>query len=242
MTVEPEMLMAYLDGELDARGRAEVEQALASDPELRAELELQRALRARLRSHYGPVASEAVPERLKAMLGAPAPQPKEEERIASLSEVRRRRPSLPLWGGLTAVAASFALGLVAGPRLLPGTNGPVGIEDGTLVAEGALAQALETQLASAPAPDASVRIGITFADQAGRACRTFEAQAFAGLACRTERGWAMAATAAVPDRPSGPYRQASSPVVMAAAQEMMAGTPLDAEAERAARDAGWKMD
>jgi hypothetical protein len=32
----------------------------------------------------------------------------------------------------------------------------------------------------------------------------------------------------------------SSDLILAAAQEMMAGDPLDATAERVARDAGWK--
>lgn len=240
MTVEPDKLMAYLDGELDADERTEVEHALASDRQLRAELEAQRALRARLKAHYGPVASEEVPEHLKAMLGAQPPG--DEKAIASLSEARSRRRSLPLWSGLAAAAATFVLGLVAGPQLLPGNGAPVRLENGTLVAQGPLASALDTQLASAQAPDAPVRIGITFADTEGRACRTFETEGFAGLACRAGSGWAMVTTTATPDRPGGPYRQASSPVVMTAAQDMMAGSPLDARAERVARDAGWTMD
>ena len=46
-------------------------------------------------------------------------------------------------------------------------------------------------------------------------------------------------TAPSGDGGASQYRQAGSSVVLQAAQEMMAGAPLDAEAERTAMQAGW---
>jgi len=48
MTIEPEMLMAYADGELDPLNAKRVERAIASDPALAREVERHRALRRRI--------------------------------------------------------------------------------------------------------------------------------------------------------------------------------------------------
>jgi len=230
MAVDNETLAALLDGELDAVARARVEQAIAADPTLRDRLEAQRRLRERLAAHYGPVAEERVPERLRELL---------EPKVVDLEAARARR-SPPLWRSVAALAATLLLGLILG-RAMP--DGPVAIEDGAMLARGDLADALETQLASAQAAGAATRIGVSFAGADGRYCRTFERGALSGLACRGEEGWRLAMTAAGAAPSGGEYRQAGSggAAVLAAAQEMMAGAPLDAEAERRARDAGWRI-
>src|SRR3546814_15960075 len=61
-------------------------------------------------------------------------------------------------------------------------GGPIGVEEGALVAQGGLAEPLDTQLASAQAPAAATRIGVSFADRQGRFCRSFDSAALAGLA------------------------------------------------------------
>lgn len=236
MRIDEEKLMAFADGELQGRDREAVECALAEDPRLRETLEEQRRLRRTLNDHYGPVAGEEVPERLLAMLGA-APA----ENVASLSGARERRrlfqrPALRNFG---AIAATLAVGMLAG-QLIPRGNDAVGVENGVMVARGSLATALETQLASAQAADAATRIGVTFADRQGRACRTFDSQIASGLACRDGGNWAIVMTAAH-QRQTTQYRQAGSSPILQAAQEMMAGEPLDAAGERAAMRAGWKM-
>lgn len=239
MHIDEDMLTAFADGELDGEARAAVERALAADPVLRAQLEAQKRLRATLSAHYRPVASEEVPERLLAMLGA-APAGDE---VASLSAARERRraPTRWSWGNYGAIAATLAVGIIAG-QLIP-SSGPVGTESGMLVAQGGLANALETQLASAQPVDAATRIGVSFADGEGRLCRTFDGASLSGLACRGEDKWMLVMTTA----PTGAtastvYRQAGSSPVLETAQELMAGAPLDAAQERAARDAGWRMD
>ena len=66
--IDEAMLIALVDGELDEVNRRRVERAVADDPALAARLEAHQRLRARLSSHYAPVAQEPVPERLRALL------------------------------------------------------------------------------------------------------------------------------------------------------------------------------
>ncbi|HYD12283.1 MAG TPA: anti-sigma factor [Allosphingosinicella sp.] len=234
MAIDDDMLMAFVDGELDDIGRARVERAVAQDPALRRRLEEQQRLRDRLSAHYGPIAEEEVPERFRSMLETnvlpfPAAPP---------------RPARPLWQTLTALAATLVLGLLVGRTLLAPAPaaGPFAVEGGAMVARGDLAEALETQLASAQAQGAATRIGVTFVHNDGRTCRTFDSQAAAGIACRTGADWQVLMTAAGSGPQRSDYRQAGSEnlLVQQAAQEMMAGEPHDDAAERRARDSGWR--
>jgi hypothetical protein len=230
IATDDETLMAFLDGELDEVRRARIERALAEDPTLRDRLEVQRLLRERLAAHYAPVVEEEVPERFRRML---------ESQVVDLSAARARR-ARPLWQSFAALAATLLLGLLFGRGLAP--SSPVVLENGAMVARGELAQALDTQLASAPPAGARTRIGVTFARADGSLCRTFERAELAGLACREDSDWRLAATAAGAGESRSEYRQAGSGSarMLEAAQELMAGEPLDAEAERRARDSGWQ--
>lgn len=236
--IDDEILITFADGELEPEHRRAVELALASDPGLRERLEAQRRLRARIAAHYAPVAEEAVPERFAALLsggGAAAGE------VVSLAEARRKR-ARPLWQNLTALAATLVLGLFAGSLVPRSGSGPVAVEDGALIARGGLAQALETQLASEQERNAETRIGVTFAAADGRICRTFDAQALSGLACRGGADWRIVTASGAAGENAGQFRQASSGdrLVLEAAQDMMAGEPFDAAAERRAREAGWR--
>ena len=241
--IDDDKLMAFADGELGPAEREEVERALADRSDLRARVEEQRRLRQTLREHYGPVASEEVPEGLLAMLGGSSSGSIDGDNVASLASVRPRRRSRSLtWvGSAAAAAAAFAIGLFAGPVLLNQEQAPIATQDGMLVAQGELRQALETQLASTQPPGATHRIGLTFSDEQGDYCRTFESVDVAGLACREGGNWAVVvAESGTGTEVSPEYRQAGSSTIMAAAQSRMAGAPLDASAERAVVESGWK--
>lgn len=225
--IDDEMLMAFADGELDSIDSARVEEAVAANPALRARLEAQQRLRARLAAHYAPIAEEEVPEQLRAML---------EGNVVALPSPRAR----PLWQTFAALAATLLLGLAIGRGIDRPGSGPVGVKDGALVADGALAEALDRQLASAQAPDAAIRIGISFASTDGRFCRTFDSNALAGIACRRDTGWQLTMTAAG-GGPRTQYRQAGgNPLVLEAASALISGEALDAGGERRARDSGWR--
>ena len=109
--------------------------------------------------------------------------------------------------------------------------------NGTLVAAGPLARALDTQLASNQPADAGVRIGLSFRDKQGRLCRSFEGAALSGIGCREDGRWAL--ERALRGEGRRDYRQASSGALAADVAAMLAGDPFDAAAERAARDRGW---
>jgi anti-sigma factor RsiW len=70
-----EMLMAYADGELDLVARAEIEAAIARDPEVARAVERHRALADHVHTAYDGVLEEPVPDRLAALVapsgGAP---------------------------------------------------------------------------------------------------------------------------------------------------------------------------
>ncbi len=231
--IDEALLMAYLDSELDPAEQARVAQAVAADPTLQRQLEIQRALRERLRAHFDPVAEEDVPPRLRALL---------EPGLVDLDAARARR-SRPVWQTFAAIAASLVIGLFVGSALPGGAEGPVTTQDGRLIAQGALAQALDTQLASAQPADAATRIGVSFARADGALCRTFEGATLSGLACREGTRWQMVMIAAGSGGGQGDYRPAgtASARIAETAQDLMAGEPLDAAGERRARDAGWAV-
>jgi hypothetical protein len=229
-----EMLIAYADGELDELNRRRVEQAVAADPALAERLAQHIALRERLSGHYAPIADAPVPDRFAGLLKA-------EEKIVDLAAAReRRRPVARGWMTGGALAASLVIGLVLG-RGIGGEVGPVGISDGQMVAQGALAQTLDSQLASAEGAGTDYRIGISFRAKDGAWCRSFDGTALAGVACRADGAWRL--EQAVGGRAQATdYRQAASgdPRVMATVEGLIAGDAADAATERQARDAGWK--
>lgn len=229
--IDDHTLTAFADGELNEIEKARVELALAGDPSLRARLEAHRRVRGRLAAHYAPVAEEPVPERFRQLL---------DPKVVPF-EPRTGRISRPPWQAAAALAATLVLGLVLGQSISQGGGNPIAVQEGELVAEGQLAEALETQLASAQTADAPVRIGVTFPGPEGRPCRTFEGSEVAGLACRGTERWRLMLAVPGGGGAASEYRQAGAPsaLVMEAAQELMAGDPLGPEEERRARDAGW---
>ncbi len=276
MTLTDEMLMAYVDGELDDEARAAVERAMAGDAEIARRIADQQSLRRKLSAAYDPVLAEPVPDRL---IAAARTAPAEASR-SNVIPLRGRRPALARRWSMrewTAIAASLILGaLVSALVLRSFEETPVLSRGGRLVAGGALAASLSTQLASRQAPDAPVAIGVTFIAKSGDYCRTFVLRAdsvpsgngmlrgngmphegnmprgqsaargesgLAGLACHDHGAWQIEALARSEPPSGGAYRQASSsmpPAVLDAVSAEMAGEPLDARAEAAARAQGWK--
>ena len=110
MNIDESTLLAYVDGELDARERDRVEAALAHDPGLRKQMDELRASCLPYQSAYAALATPEMPPSL-------------ESRVASLIAVADAAPTKKpyvgrqwLWAG-AALAASFMLGLVA-PTLI----------------------------------------------------------------------------------------------------------------------------
>jgi hypothetical protein len=241
MKYSDDVLMAYADGELDAATRAEIEAAIARDPELARAVERHRAMAARIRGAYAGVLEEPVPERLAALAEKSAASP-----VTDLAAKRSQRSGganrwrIPQWVG---VAATLVVGAFIGVLILREPAAPYEDVGGVLVAKGTLDEALTTELASRPGTS-GVNIGISFQDREGAYCRTFHLQQeepIAGLACRSGEQWQLRVLGkALPQ--DGEVRTASAMplAVLKAVDASIAGEPLDAAAEAAARDSGWR--
>jgi hypothetical protein len=237
MRPSEELLIAYADGELSGEELRAVESALKSDPALQRFVAQQQALRQHIEGTFAPYLTENVPDRLRETLAhAPASwRWRLQQMLAS-----PRRPLL--WSGF-ATGAALAFGVVLGILIAPQGAFRVDRDTGALMARGALSDALDRQLASAQGTD--IRIGVSFKSKDGHFCRTFENAgskgSLAGVACRSAEGWSVAALAAAPTDNSA-YRMAGAmpDTVRRAVAGMIAGEPLDAAAEKQARDAGWR--
>jgi len=233
--IDPLEWQAYVDGELDAEARDRVEASLAVDPALAETVARDMRMRARLRAAYDPVLEEAVPERFRALLAADAP---ETGKVVALPS-----RAVPAWIGY-ALAASIAA--VAAGLWWRDAQAPVRVDDGAMLAGGALARGLDQYLASEPDPASAVGIGSTFRDRDGRLCRSFSMRGDApmqGLACRDGARWRITVLVGAASATGDGLRQAAagiSPVVMAEIEAHIDGDALMADEERAARDGGWR--
>jgi len=241
MTFDDETLMAYADGELDPVQRAAIEQAMREDPRVAAAVERHRVLRQDVAGAFAGVLDEPVPERLQPQLTA---------RIVQLDAARaarvkpdaapppRRRWSWPEWG---ALAATLVLGILVGKTGPDGAAPAIAGNGGQLVAQGELADALDRQVGGAVGGPA--RVGVSFAARDGNYCRGFVYGSSAGLACREGKDWRIPVLSEASPQLEGSYRQAGSalpPAVLDAIDARIAGAPLDAAGERAARERGWQ--
>lgn len=231
-----EKFFAWLDGELNATEAAEVASRVASDPALARRAEQHRALAGDVRAAFDPIAQARVPDRLGYAVRPPA-------QVIALAPRRetagKRWGSLPHWA---AMAATLAVGVAVGTAVdLRGATDPVELRDGKVYASAGLDQALETQLASA-GPTGDMRIGLTFRDQAGSICRSFSKGAASGLACREGQQWRLRGLFAAPEGQGGEFRMAagSDPNLVALVDSTIVGEPMNAAAERSARQRGWR--
>lgn len=220
MTIDDAQLIAYVDGELDAIAARRIERAMADDPALAARVAEHRALRERIGRAFAPIATEPVPDRLAALLTG---------KVVAL-EPRRRSPARWWPAGAIAAALALAIGLAAPWQRSPRVGDQAG---------GALDAALDRQLAST---EGDPRMLVSFRNAKGAYCRVFSGRALDGIACRDESGWRLMRTMPGSAAAKGDYRQAGSAdaALLRAAQEMMAGDPLDAAGEARARQRGWR--
>jgi anti-sigma factor RsiW len=244
MRFSDEVLVAYVDGELDAPTRLAVEAAMADDAALARRIAAERALRERLRAAFAPVLDEPVPAHLvQRVRGAP-----EARRTSVVVPLRRGGVRPQWWRQGLALVASLVAGVLLGHWVLrDGGLAPVVTRGGRMVARGPLAEALTGQLTANPPAGAPVRIGISFRSNSGHYCRTFAVRAahLAGLACRAGGQWQVQVLTRAEGRTAAPghYREAASSMpaaVVAAVSAEIKGSPLDARAEAAAREHDWE--
>lgn len=236
MNITDEILAAYADGELERAEAAQVAAAVAADPSLAAKIEAHYALKARLGAHYAPLAEQAVPSHLAALLsGAQHRHEQNSGEVISFAAARQKRGLVPVlrrWGPIAGPALAASLVLTV---LQPWKGSPDGYADP------ALAAALDTQLAANQPAGAETRILLSFERESGGLCRAWRDETEGGIACRDDTGWKVEQQFALGGAQSSEFRQAGSETdLLEAAQDMAAGGALGAAEEQAARDRNWQ--
>ena len=226
--IDETTLIAWVDGELGEAEAAQVAQATAANPELAAQADRHRRMKARFAAAFDPIAAPSVAN--------PTPAP-----VISLAAVRAdrtartARPQQHWWAVGGAMAASLLIGLVVGH----GVPGPAGVTDkpNALALSSPIARVLDGQLSG---EDGAVRVALSYRDRGGHFCRMFSGQNLSGVACRDGRDWQLRyASPASPQQTE--YRTAGSDdSEMRFIQSAMAGEPLDHVAELQARANRWR--
>jgi anti-sigma factor RsiW len=271
-----EIIMAYADGELPAAERTRVERAIAADPALGARLAMFRATRETLHRAYAPVMTAPIPDRLldavykSPMPAAPngtvrAPRGARGEsladRVRSFLGVDGAAPVRVGLGYAAVLALGLGIGLWSATGLRrDGAAAPsvVAISPDGMVAEGALARALETSPSGSTtvADGAALQVTpvLSFRSRDRQYCRHYEigtggGASLAGLACRSTGGvWVVQMQTAVAgagrtENVPGKYRPASrdaAPALEAAVGALMDGDALLAADEVRLLASGWK--
>lgn len=237
MTITPERLAAFADGELPETEARIVEAQVADDPDLARQVAAHRALRQRLSAHFAPILDAPLPDRLVAQLEPSDPQV---INLATARDKRDSRRAIPRWTWIAgpALAASLVLAVML-PQQEPSDATVV---DGRAYAMGPLAEALDSQLSADQPTAAQTRILLSFRDSAGAYCRGFSGKEKAGIACRDTKGWQLRKVIDGARTEGGEYRQAGSPdeELMTLAQDMAPEGALDAQQEQEARARKWQ--
>ena len=213
--IDEARIIAWLDGDLPEAEAEWMMHAVAADPVLAAMADRHRTMRTR---DPAPVISLAA---VRAQREAKAKAKAKTAANDAASPVSR-------WTVPTMIAASLIIGAIGGY----GMGSPSGIADrpDALVVSPKIASALNGQLSG---DSGTVRIALTFRDQAGAYCRSFVATHLSGIACRSGGAWQLRTASA-----RGDIRTAGADNTLVSA--MIAGEPLDRQAETAARDKGWR--
>ncbi len=264
-----EMLMAYVDGEIDAAQRERLSERLAEDAELRERLKVFRETDRSLNRHYDDVLHQPVPAHILDLVRNADVKTQPEGLIQRIAARLRGRPGAVSGPRMRWVAASaaaaLAVGIGIGTWLDTGPVTPAGdrfallsVNNNHLWAQGALKDALERvgsgdekSWEAAPGETGKIYPVLTFKDRAGQFCREYavtaspEASAV-GIACRRNTGrWSIEIHTAQPADASGgaPFRPASSGGIErlnALMTEMSDGDPLDLDQEEQAIKNGWR--
>lgn len=235
MTITPEEIAAFADGELEGDARARVAAAVAADPVLARQVEAHRALATRLSGHFAPILDQPVPEALASMLGKAGGDVAEDQAavidLAAARDRRRMMRRLPGWGG-AAIAAALVAVLVFS---IDGGNAPGEYADARL------AGVLDRQLAASQPVGAETRILLSFRNRAGEFCRAYSEAGSSGIACRDSEGWRQQTIGPGGESGQTGFRMAGGDGdILEAAQEMAAGPALSATDEEKARSSGWR--
>ncbi len=258
MKYPDEILMAYVDNEIDEATRREIDAAISGDPALAARVSQQRALVGQLQAAYAPIAAEPIPARLLESVrktGAGEGDAAARGNVISLNARKRSAPVKTGWSWqmLGGIAASLVVGVMLG-RVAPAGDdaGLVSAQDGKLYARGVLSASLNNQVANeAGNQTGTVKVALSYRNKTGAYCRAFMLKdgADAGLACREQGQWRIQQLTR--EKAGGQGGGQANPAYRMAASAMPAsilrmvdseidGDALDAAGERAAMQRAWQ--
>jgi hypothetical protein len=250
--IDLEVLAAFADGELAPEAAARVVMHLADHPEDQAYVDRIAVERTLLTRAYGPIASEPVPERIRAAIEG---RPPGKARVLPFLTQRRRLAGLA--AGLAAAAAAVVLAVqLGGPRPVgPGVEGGAApaLAVGPVAPESPLAAALDARTSGEEvdlAPGARLSVAASFSDARGRLCREVavvrdrQARLEQAVACTDGAGWAVEIAASTPlaagEEGFVPAAGPGSRAIERLLDEIGAGPALSPEEEAAARARGWR--
>lgn len=231
--VTDEMLMGFVDGEIDADTAAMIERTLAADPGLASRAEKLRASRVVLREAFGDARREPVPDALvSAALGETSGR--REASILTFAPRNWAKAALPL---AACLAVAFGMG-----GYLAGQAGAPTAATSDAFARAELAEALsqtmsgQSRQVAIAGESAEFTTLATYRIEQGL-CRSFELSgsdiALSGIGCDRGEGWAVDLTAVRPG--SGEvYAPASDAAIQsmdAYLDALEASMPLGAEEE-----------
>lgn len=245
--LNPEVLMAYVDGELDAEQKSSVEALIARDPEARAMVNRFRHSADRLREGFDDILDLPIPPHLIDTIRNHKPDPG----IVPLIRLQGKTGRFK-WPSL-AIAASVALfvGMLAGAALFGGPTIEPPVVLANLLQETLELQPSGTRKVSDDALEAITPI-LTFHTADGRVCREFQRQSHwrktVGIACRdTDGQWVAlveidhALLGAEPGVELEYMPASGAPDPLAAAlSALRAGPGLTAAEEQRLRSQGWQ--
>jgi len=242
-----EMLMAYVDNELDEADARLVEAAARSDGSIAERIERLRQTRLAVRDAYAGLIDEPVParleERVRSMIDASGRAGAGGDRVVPFKSAGRR----PMWrtssAGWALAASITAVAIGVGGYLAgQSTRGP----GAAVVALGRITtEALATALSSLPSgeerelgPGEAVKLVLSFRDSSGTLCREFEIGRPAGrivcVACRPGDDWRVNFAMATGETGSEYAPASSTEALDAYLSAISASQPLTREEELAA--------
>lgn len=236
--ISDEEIVTYVDGQMDAAGRAAFAARLEVDPGLAQRVAAHDWIARQIVAAYGAPPATEVDDALIAQLGL------HEENVVTIASRRSARlAGFMQWAtGIAAIAASIAVGFFVGRTTPPTETALFSQLDGRIVASGNLDDALSSKLSGEAGP---IGIKLTFRTAEG-VCRSFRLSSGAsGIGCRQGGRWTVPILVDTrPDQAVGAdYRLAGgdiAPEVMAEVDQRIEGLPYAPGQERELRDRGWR--
>ena len=236
-----EDVVAFIDGQMNANAKSAFTEQLQAEPALAQSVTAHQWMARQIVAAYGNPPTNALSKVQIAQLGL------ERDNIFKL---QFDRPSMPgafmpgarirLAAGITAIAASLALGFIGARTSYTPDTDILTQRDGKIVATGELAQALSTK---ASGEKGQIQISMSFRTADG-VCRSFEVKPrLSGIGCQDGGHWTIPVMAENRLNQSAgmDYKLASgdiSPTVMAEVDRRILGLPLTLEQEQKALGLG----